>query len=70
MTDMAELERTSSKESELDRLLEELIAKIVARVATAEDMAHYQELLASRTRMMRPPSLRSRSGEHLRRRYA
>jgi hypothetical protein len=53
----------------MDQMLDELIAKIVKREASREDLISYQEIVASRTRMMRLPSIRSRSVA-LRRKYA
>ena len=65
----------SSKESEIDALLDALIAKIMTGRASARDLAEYQELLASRTRLMKPKaSFRYSSsriaGSGTRRRYA
>ena len=52
--EMDKLFSASSKESEIDALLDELIAKIMTGRANARDLAEYQELLASRTRLMKP----------------
>ena len=66
----------SSKESEIDALLDELIAKIMDGSASAKDLCEYQEQLASRTRLMRPHPYRSTSarraatGIGMRRKYA
>jgi hypothetical protein len=48
------VEFKSSRESEIDRKLDQLSAKIVRREATDKDKIAYQELLAARMRLMRP----------------
>jgi len=74
--EMSRLFSASSKESEIDALLDALIAKIMTGRASDRDMAEYQELLASRTRLMKPKgssrysSSRAIYGSGSRRRYA
>lgn len=70
MPDMTETQRTQSPESEMDRLLDELMAKIVAQKASNDDLSRYQEILASRTRLMRPPTISLRGLNEMRRKYA
>ena len=67
MADVIELQ--SSRESEIDRQLDELSAKIVRREADRGDLVKYQELLAARTRLMRP-KFRIKIPGAARRRYA
>jgi hypothetical protein len=43
-----------SKESEIDKVLEELIGKLVSDGLTPQEAALFEELLAQRSRLMRP----------------
>lgn len=51
----------TSAEYQIDRELEELVAKMVRRTATERDYARYQELAAQRTKLMNPSSDNLRS---------
>jgi hypothetical protein len=51
---MSDVHFSVSHEAELDRRLEELIAKMVMKTATPADRSEYRTLSAVRTRMMRP----------------
>lgn len=70
MADVMDTYPTRSRESEIDALIDDLIAKIMAGDSTPKDMIEYQELLAARTRRMRPPASHSRWPSSLRRTYA
>jgi hypothetical protein len=52
------LDSMSSAEAELDRVLEDIIAKMVAGTATPQDVAQYHELAARRAKLMRPSTKR------------
>ena len=54
MADMNDLHSATSRESEIDALLDTLIAKIMAGTANDRDRNEFEELVASRTRLMRP----------------
>jgi hypothetical protein len=69
MVDMATYRPTATPESEIERRLDELIALMAENRAEPPDAAEYQELLASRARLMRPPPIIS-SYHSLRRRTA
>lgn len=70
MVDVMETYSTRSRESEIDALIDALIAKVMAGDATSKDLIEYQELLAARTRRMRPPAIHPRWPSSLRRNYA
>lgn len=71
MADMNELRSATSRESEIDALIDELIAKIMAGTANERDRNEFEELVASRTRLMRPKfSVRMSGTWTERRRYA
>lgn len=76
MATMDNFYSTSSKESEIDARLDALIAKISTGRATGREKAEFEELLASRTRLMRPrasvrySSSRLISSSGMRRRFA
>lgn len=70
MADVKETYSTHSRESEIDGLIDDIIAKVMAGKATERDLIDYQELVAARTRRMRPPSIRPRWPSSLRRHYA
>lgn len=70
MADVMDTYPTRSRESELDALIDAMIAKVMAGEATDKDRIEYQELLAARTRRMRPPGLHPRWPASLRRTYA
>jgi hypothetical protein len=56
---MDELYSAASKESEIDTLLDLLIAKIMSGAANHQERVEFDELVASRTRLMRPRPMRS-----------
>jgi hypothetical protein len=58
MTGMTEFQTSVPRESEIERRLDEIVALMVAGLAEPQDVAEYQELLASRARLMRPPPIR------------
>ena len=70
MADVMDTYPTRSRESEIDAKIDVLIAKVMAGDATEGDLIDYQELLAARTRRMRPPALHPRWPSSLRRTYA
>jgi hypothetical protein len=75
MTAMDNSYTSSSRESEIDAKLDALIAKIMNKTATAKELIEYQELLATRVRLMRPPTHRTSGyrfvvGSAMRRKYA
>lgn len=75
MPEMDNLYTATSKESEIDTKLDALIAKIMSETATPKELIEYQELLATRVRLMRPRAHRSSSyrfslSSAARRRYA
>ncbi|WP_304180159.1 hypothetical protein [Phenylobacterium aquaticum] len=51
---MSDVPLRVSREAELDRRLEDLIAKMVAKTATQAERGEYRTLSARRTRLMRP----------------
>ena len=58
MADMTELKIALPRESEIERRLDELLALMAAGSLDHKVTAEYQELLASRARLMRPPPIR------------
>lgn len=64
------LDSMSSPEAEIDRILEDLIAKMVAGTATPQEMVKYQELAASRAKLMTPSTKRIDHLRNVRRRAA
>lgn len=70
MADMNDLYSASSRESEIDALIDQLIAKIMAGTADRHELIEYEELVASRTRLMRPKPSRFSAAHTLRRKYA
>lgn len=70
MADVMETYSTRSRESEIDALIATFIAKVMAGEATKKDLIDYQELVAARTRRMRPPAIHPRWPSSLRRNYA
>lgn len=68
MPNMNELYSASSRESEIDALVDELIAKIMSGAADPRDRIEFEELVASRARLMRSRS--GRSSVNSRRKYA
>ena len=67
MTAVNEAYSASTRESEIDQLLDDLIAKILTGSVNDRERIEYDELVASRTRMMRTGSGRYLS---IRRRYS
>lgn len=47
-----------SDEADVDREMEEIIAKVVRGNGTAADVLRYEELLAKREAMLSPPAIR------------
>ena len=70
MSAMNELYSAASRESEIDALVDQLIAKILSGDASQRDLIEYDELVASRTRLMRQGTSRSTTFQAPRRKYA
>lgn len=69
MDAMIEAETSSlSQESKLEQALEDYIARQVRGVLTEKEVIEYQELLAQRSRMMRPRAYRLHRGVKMNRR--
>lgn len=49
---MSALSEFSSRENDLDREIEDLIAKVVRRTATPEDLARYRDLSRFRSELL------------------
>lgn len=67
MSDIMEIKTAFSKESEIDRRVEQLIRKLVAsgrKGLTTQDQATLTNLMAQRSRLMRPPMPRIRPDKH------
>ena len=60
MIDMVKPEPVHSREFEIDLSVEALIGKLMAGSLTREEEVRYQQLLAQRSRMMRPVSAPTR----------
>lgn len=60
MADVTEYRTALPRESEIEGRLDELVGLMAAGTATPADYAEYQELLASRARLMRPPAVHIR----------
>jgi hypothetical protein len=54
MSNMADDFNTEPLEAQIDRVLDELSAKIMDGTASAEDKANYRQMVARRTDLMRP----------------
>lgn len=55
-----------SRESEIDKVLEDLIGKLIAGELTPKEEAEFEELLAQRSRLMRPMGMyRGQGGRRL-----
>jgi hypothetical protein len=69
MADVKDPGATQSRASEIDRQLDDLVAKMVEGSASPQEITKYQELLSNRTRLLRP-SPRSRFTTFDRKRFA
>ena len=67
MSDTMEIKAAHSRESELDRQIDDLIRKLVASGSSGlgeQDSANLSNLMAQRSRLMRPPMPEFRAGRH------